>query len=85
MADAHFAAAKVNARDGFDRAVADAKAIRDQTIANAGVDKLAINSARENYQDFYKSISHAYKIALANAHAVRKNALAAGHLPPTTK
>lgn len=84
-ADANFAAAKVSARDGFDRAVADAKAIRDQAIANAGVDKLAINSARENFQDFYKSISHAYKIALANARAVRRNALAVVHLPPTTK
>jgi len=83
--DANFAAAKLSAWDGFERAVADAKAIRDQAITSAGTDKLAMNSARESFQDFYKSISHAYKIALANAREVRRIALAVVHLPPTTK
>ncbi|HEX7405658.1 MAG TPA: hypothetical protein VF307_07025 [Candidatus Nanopelagicaceae bacterium] len=84
-ANAAFALARSNAREGFDRAVADAKAIRDQAIVDAGKDKSAIKSASENFQDFYKSISHAYKIALANAQSARKSALAAVHIPLTTK
>jgi hypothetical protein len=83
-ANATFALARANARAGFDRAVADAIAVRDQAIADAGKDKIVIKSARENYQDFYKSISHAYKIALIEATNTRKSALAAAHIPPRT-
>ena len=85
VADANFAAAKVNARDGFDRAVADAKAIHDQAIANAGADKSAIKIAQKNFRDFKRIIAIDYQSAIKAAKLTRLRAFAAAHVPATTK
>jgi len=76
-ARAVFAAAKSSAQNGFDRALADAKAIRDQAIAAAGTDLNAVRAAKRSYRDSYKMILHAYKSDLDAAKLVLKNALAA--------
>jgi hypothetical protein len=76
-ARAAFALAKSNAQNGFDRALADAQAIRDQAIASAGKDEKSIQIAKKNYHDSYKIIMRAYKSDVNAAKSVLKNALAA--------
>lgn len=83
-ANTAYALAKANAREGFDRAMADAKAIRDQAIAAAGKNKSEIKVAQRNFHDFYKTISNAYKVALTAAKLTRQSALAAAHVPAGT-
>jgi hypothetical protein len=70
-----FSLARSNAQNGFDRAIADAKAIRDQAIASAGTDANSIRLAKKNYNDSYKIILRAYKSDLNAARTVLKNAL----------
>lgn len=60
-ARAAFGDAKKNARDGFDRAIADAQAVRDQAISAAGTDLSSVRLARKNYRDSYRTILNAYK------------------------
>lgn len=75
-ARAAFVRANSNAQNGFDRAIADAQAIRNQAIASAGNHSNSIRVAKKNYDDFYKIILHAYKSDLNAAKFVLKNALA---------
>lgn len=70
-----FAAAKINARNGFDRALADAQAVRDQAITAAGTNRVEIRAAKKNYNSSYKIILRAYKSDLDSAKSVLKNAL----------
>lgn len=84
-ANAAFASAKVSAQEGFDRAIADAKALRDQAITDAGTDKAAIKIAQKNFRDFNKTIALALQSALKAAKLARQNALAAAHVPASTK
>ncbi|HUX65517.1 MAG TPA: hypothetical protein VMV42_00080 [archaeon] len=84
-ADAVFALARASARNGFELALADAKAIRDQALASAGKDKIAIEAANESFRSFGTSISQDYKLALKTARAIRQNALAEAHIPITAK
>ena len=72
-----FSAAKENAQNGFDRALADAQAIRDQAIATAGKDQNAIRSARKIYKDSYKTILNAYRADLRTAKSNFLSAIAA--------
>lgn len=83
-AKAAYAMAKTNARDGFDRAIADAQAIRDQAILAAGKNKTAIRIAKQNFRDFNKVIIRAYKAALKTAKANFQNALSASNEPANT-
>lgn len=71
-----FAAAKSNAQNGFDRALADAQAVRDQAIATAGTDANAIRAAKKDYRDSYKIIYRAYSTNLNNARSILQSALA---------
>jgi hypothetical protein len=80
-ANAAFAAAKVSEQEGFDLAAADAKAILDQAITDAGTDKTAIKTAQKNFRDFKKTIASALQNAFKVAKLVRQNALAAAHVP----
>jgi hypothetical protein len=70
-----FAAAKLNAQNGFDRALADAQAVRDQAIAAAGTNAVEIRAAKKNYSYSYKIILRAYKSDLDRAKSALKNAL----------
>lgn len=76
LARSNFAAAKANAQDGFDRAIADAKALRDQAILDAGSDKTAIAAAKKAYRDSYRTIVIAYRTDMKNAKAELRSALA---------
>lgn len=76
-ARAAFDLAKSNAQNGFDRALADAQAIQDQSIASAGKDENSIRIAKKNYRDSYKIILRAYKSDVNAAKAILRNALAA--------
>jgi len=71
-----FAAARANAQIGFDRALADAQAIRDQAIAAAGTDANAIRAAKKDYRQSYKTIYRAYSTNLNNAKSILRSALA---------
>lgn len=84
-ANTAFASAKVSAQEGFDRAIADAKALRDQAITDAGTDKAAIKIAQKNFRDFKKTIALALQSALKAAKLARQNALAAAHVRTSTK
>jgi len=75
-----FSAAKVNAQNGFDRALADAQAIRDQAIAAAGSDQNAIHAARKSFKESYKIILDAYRFDLKNAKANFLSALNAAKI-----
>lgn len=66
-ARAAFAVAKKNALDGFDRAVADAQAVRDQAISAAGTDQRSVRLAKKIYRDSYRTILNAYKSDLKDA------------------
>ena len=70
-----FAAAKTNAQNGFDRAIADGEAVRDQAIAAAGANAVEIRAAKKNYNYSYKIILRAYKSDLDAAKSVLINAL----------
>lgn len=85
LANTNFALEKARAQAGFDRAVADAKAIRDQAIGEAGNSKSAIRVAQQNFQDFKKTIASAYQSAVKAAKMARHSALAAAHVPVSTK
>lgn len=74
-ARAAFALAKSNAQNGFDRAIADAQAIRDQAISNAGNNANSIRVAKKSYNDSYKIILRAYKSDLNAAKLVLKATL----------
>lgn len=76
-ANSIFAAAKINAQDGFDRALADAQAVRDQAIATAGTNAVDIRAAKKNFRESYKIIYRAYTAALNNAKAIRQASIAA--------
>lgn len=76
-----FSNAKINAQNGFDRAIADAQAIRDQAIAAAGKDKNALSAAGKDYRTSYRAILNAYKADLKNAKSVFQAAIAALKLP----
>lgn len=76
-ARAAFALARSNALNGFDRAIADAQAIRDQSIGSAGKDMNSIRVAKKNYRDSYKIILRAYESDVNAAKSVLNNALAA--------
>lgn len=71
-----FALAKSNAQNGFDRALADAQAIRDQAITAAGNDQNAIRIAKKDYRNSYKIILNAYRTDLNAAKSILQNALA---------
>jgi len=85
LADTNFALEAARAQAGFDRAVADAKAIRDQAITEAGNSKSAIRVAQQNFQDFKKTIANAYQSDLRASRMARQSALAAAHIPARTK
>lgn len=80
-----FAAAKTDAQNGFGRALADAQAIRDQSILAAGKDKTALAAARKSYRDSYQIIMNAYKTNMKNAKAAFQAALAAAYSMRSTK
>lgn len=71
-----FASAKENAQNGFDRAIADAQALRDQAITSAGADRSAVRRARMSYRDSYRAIANAYKADLKNARLALLKAIA---------
>ena len=68
--------AKLDALGGFDRALADARAIRDQAIVAARSNQIDIRVANKNYEQFYKTILHAYNTALTNAKATLLSSMA---------
>lgn len=72
-----FAAAKIDAKNGVDRALADAKAVRDQAILAAGTDKNAVAAAKKSYKESVQTIVIAFKTYMANAKATLAGALAA--------
>jgi hypothetical protein len=72
-----FSLAKSDASNGFDRALADAKALWDQAIASAGNDQVAIKLAKKVYMQSYQAILQAYRTALDNAKMTLINAIAA--------
>jgi hypothetical protein len=72
-----FSLAKSDASSGFDRALADSKALWDQAIAAAGNDRVAIKLAKKVYVQSYQTILQAYRTALDNAKANLINAIAA--------
>jgi hypothetical protein len=76
-----FATAKMNALNGFDRALADAQAVRDQAIAAAGTNAVEIRAAKKNYSYSYKIILRAYKSDLDRAKSALKNALTLARAP----
>lgn len=80
-ARAAFALAKSNAQNGFDRAIADAQAIREQAVANAGKDANASRIAKKSYNDSYKMILRAYTSDLNLAKLALKVALASVGAP----
>lgn len=80
-ARAMFASAKANAQNGFDRAVADAQAIRDQAILAAGTDKKALSAARKDFKVSYIAILNAYRTDLKDAKSIFQTAIAALKLP----
>lgn len=71
-----FAAAKTGARNGFDRALADAKAVRDQAVAGAGTDQNSIRAAKKNFRNSYKTIYCAYIEDLKKAKSTFQSAIA---------
>lgn len=71
-----FTIAKKNAMQGFDRAVADAQAIRDQAITEAGTNQVALRVAKKDYLQSYNVILRAYKIDLADARGILTKAIA---------
>jgi hypothetical protein len=73
----NYAMAKSDALNGFDRALADAKAIQDQAIVIAGSDQVAVRIEKKNYKQSYKTILHAYKADLNLAKVTLLNAIAA--------
>ena len=75
-ARAAFATEKTDAQNGFNRALADARAIRDQAILAAGTDKNAIAIARKAFRDSYRIIMNAYKSDIENAKSSVLKALA---------
>lgn len=83
-ARAKFAAEKVDVQNGFDRALADAQAIRDQAILAAGTDKSAISAAKKTYRLSYRTILSAYKGDLSKAKAALKATLASVYSMHTT-
>ena len=76
-----YATAKANAQNGFDRAIADAQAIRDQAILVAGTNKNALFAARKDYRSSYRVILNAYRTDLKNAKTIFQNGIAALKLP----
>lgn len=76
-ARAAFADAKNNAMQGFDRAVADAQAIREQAIADAGTNQIAIRLAKKEYGQSYQVILRALKADLAVDRSILAKAIAA--------
>jgi type II secretory pathway pseudopilin PulG len=72
-----FASAKSDAFNGFDRALADAKAIRDQSVLAAGSNHIAIRVANKNYKDSYRTILRVYKTDLSNAKETLLNSITA--------
>ena len=72
-----YAKANANAQNGFDRAIADAQAIRDQAILAAGTDKNAPSTARKDYRTSYWAILNIYGADLKNAKTIFQNAIAA--------
>lgn len=76
-ARATFEADKKNALEGFDRAIADAQAVRDQAISAAGADQNSIRIAKKNYRESYRTILNAYKLDLKNARSNLAKAIAA--------
>lgn len=76
-ANSIFAAAKLNAQNGFDRALADAQAVRDQAIATVGTNAVDIRAAEKNFRESYKIIYRAYTAALNNAKSIRQASIAA--------
>lgn len=80
-----FSVAQANAQNGFDRALADAKALRDQSILAAGKNKTALAAARKSYRDSYRTIMNAYKIDMKNAKNALRSALAAAYSMHATR
>lgn len=76
-ANSIFAAAKLNAQNGFDRALADAQAVRDQAIAAAGTNAVDIGAAKKDFRESYKIIYRAYTAALNNAKSIWQASIAA--------
>lgn len=74
-----FATAKANAQGGFDRAVADARAILAQSVLDAGTDKIAIAAAWKTYRDSYRVIENIYKTDMTKAKSDLRAALAAAY------
>lgn len=77
--DAHtiFDAAKTNAQNGFDRALADAQAIRDQAISVAGNNAVGVRAAKKDFRESYNIIYRAYVADLNNAKSILQNSIAA--------
>jgi len=76
-ARAAFVIAKKDALEGFDRAIADAQAIRDQAIVVAGSEQSSIRLAKKNYRASYGTILNAYRSDLKSAKLNFAKALAA--------
>ena len=72
-----FAVVRKNAVYGLDRAIADARAIRDQAISAARNNMSAIRTAKKNYRISYRMIENAYRSDLKSAKSTLVRALAA--------
>lgn len=73
-AQAAYATAVANARNGFSRAIADAKSVLDQSMAAAGKDKAAIALAKQTYKDSYSQIFQALTAGLDAAKSAFESA-----------
>ena len=76
-AQAAYKATAQQALDGTNRAIADAKSLKEQAIAAAGKDKALIEMAKADYKKNSAEIWAAFKKTIAEAKATRDAAIAA--------
>jgi len=72
-----YVAAVAQAQSSFDRAVADAAAVRDQEILATPTDKVAVKSARDAYKASFTQLKQLFQANLASAKQARDAAIAA--------
>jgi len=72
-----YAAAVAQAQSSFDRAVADAAAVRDQEILATPTDKVAVKAARDAYKAAFTQLKQLFQANIAAAKQARDAAIAA--------
>jgi hypothetical protein len=72
-----YAMAVAQAQSSFDRAVADAAAVRDQEMLATPTDKVAVKSARDAYKAAFAQLKQLFQANIAAAKQARDAAIAA--------